>query len=88
MVDLEVTARELECSLRKMDTTGNSSNSEDGDVGPGLQIPTTHKAIFGHSRRGPHVKWAWITKYSTVDANGNLGFPASREEVRKFEGGI
>jgi hypothetical protein len=26
----------------------------------------------------------WITKSSTVDENGNLGFPASAEEIKKF----
>jgi hypothetical protein len=33
------------------------------------------------------AKWVWISKASTVDKDGNLGFPATREEIRKFRFG-
>jgi hypothetical protein len=52
-------------------------------AGPG-EILCTHEAIYNHSRRQPHAKWVWITRSSTVDKAGNLGYPASAEEVRRF----
>jgi phage terminase large subunit GpA-like protein len=33
------------------------------------------------------AKWVWISKASTVDKDGNLWFPATREEIRKFRFG-
>jgi hypothetical protein len=57
----------------------------EGDGLCGLDyVPMTHDAIFNHSRLGPHVRYVWISKVSTVDDKGNLGHPASREEIRKF----
>jgi hypothetical protein len=54
LVDLEVAVRELEISLMTMDIAGNPSIFEAGGDGPRLQmVPTTHEAIFSHSRRGP-----------------------------------
>jgi hypothetical protein len=53
-VDLEVAVRELEISLMTMVIAGNPSIFEAGGDGPRLQmVPTTHEAIFSHSRRGP-----------------------------------
>jgi hypothetical protein len=66
---------------------GLDPTGENGGEPNGLnQVPTTHEAIFNHSRREPHAKWVWITKSSNVDKNGNLGFPAL-QEVRRWGGG-
>jgi hypothetical protein len=47
-------------------------------------IPCSHEAIFNHSRWQPHTKWVWITQTSMVDKEGNLGYPASAEDVGYF----
>jgi hypothetical protein len=52
-------------------------------VGP-REISCTHEAIYNHSQSQPHAKWVWITWSSTVDKAGNLGDPASAEEVCRF----
>jgi hypothetical protein len=47
-------------------------------------VPTTHEAIYSHSRGSPHDKWIWISKISMIDKDGKLGFPTSREDIRRF----
>jgi hypothetical protein len=82
--DLETATRGLGESLNRMAMAGGERNSPIGN-GPGLvSIPTNHKTIFNHSRKSPQARWMWITKTSTVDEKGNLGFPASAEEIKKF----
>jgi hypothetical protein len=47
-------------------------------------VPPIHDAIYNHSRRSPHSHYVWIMKTSVVDENGNLGFPATIEEIRRY----
>jgi hypothetical protein len=82
MVSLNVASRALEESLEKMEKREMQVHSEmDKPIG---LIPTTHEAIHRHSSRAPQATWLWITKSSTVDKDGRLGFPATREEIRRF----
>jgi hypothetical protein len=37
-------------------------------------VPLTHEAIHCHSRVNQHPTWVWITKSSTPDSNGRIGF--------------
>jgi hypothetical protein len=51
----------LEAAILKMDNLNEQADSdparEDGEEPNGLNwVPTTHDAIFNHSRRKPHVK--------------------------------
>jgi hypothetical protein len=88
--DMEATTRGSEAALMQMEKLGKRDQGDsrvlnEGDGLCGLDsIPMTHDAIFNHSRLGPHVRYVWISKVSTVDDKGNLGHPASREEIRKF----
>jgi hypothetical protein len=84
LLNLEAATRGLEESLSRMAMARTKGGMPEED-GPRLAtIPTTHEAIFNHSRRSSQARWVWITKSSIVDEKGNLGFPASVDEVRKF----
>jgi hypothetical protein len=84
--ELDAITLGLEPALERMDSIDQARKTLDLPVGPDREelVPTTYEAIFNHSRISPHARWVWITKNSTVDAFGNLGYPASREEIRKF----
>jgi hypothetical protein len=79
----------LEEAMSRMKSVGNYKQDleadPDGGEPNGLEsVPRTHEAIFNNSRRSPHARYVWITKASMVDKNGNLGFPATNEEIRRF----
>jgi hypothetical protein len=79
--ELETASKDLESALSKI----NGSNQERQSGRPlGPIVPTTHEAIHVHSSRPVRPKWVWITKTSTTDDKGSIGFPALREEVRRF----
>jgi hypothetical protein len=84
--ELDAITLGLEPALEHMDSIDQGMKPFDLPVGPDREelVPTTYEVIFDHSRISPHARWVWITKNSTVDAFGNLGYPASREEIRKF----
>ncbi|TVU23471.1 hypothetical protein EJB05_25840, partial [Eragrostis curvula] len=55
-----------------------------GPVGPG-KVEESHVAIHNHSFRPARKnRWVWVTKTSAPDENGEIGFPASIEEIRRF----
>jgi hypothetical protein len=81
MKELEAAYRGLESTLCRMDVMGQEVQRERP---PGLSVPTTHEAIHVHSSRPMRLRWVCITKVSTVDDKGHIGFPASGEEVRRF----
>jgi hypothetical protein len=91
MLRLGMASANLENALEKMRMMGAPGWSLEPKVPKCLDEPsgldsvsTTHEAIFNHPCGRPHAEWVWIRKNSTVDSEGNLEFPASREDVRKF----
>jgi hypothetical protein len=88
---LDLASMELEAVLRRMEKLGKQVagvQSADGGTscnGPdGPMLPMMHEVIHNHSRIRPHARWVWVTKSSIVDGEGNLAFPASKEEVCRF----
>jgi hypothetical protein len=69
-----------EDGIQSRDGRRGGPRKPDGPV----DIPCTHEAIYNHSWRQPHVKSVWITLASTVNKDGNLGYPASAEDVSRF----
>jgi hypothetical protein len=81
---LKSTAERLDAAMEQMGKGPSLGRS--GPLGretTGL-VPTTHEVIHNHSCRQMHPCWVWITKNSTVDRDGKLVFPTTREKVRKF----
>jgi hypothetical protein len=72
-------------SLNHHDQSGITVGMARNNVGlKGPSVSAKHKAIHNHSRRAPHARWVWISKISTVNVDGMLGFPASAEEIKRF----
>jgi hypothetical protein len=91
MEDLETAVKELDAVLIRMEKAGKRVQSgperPDGDGLHGLNmVPTAHADIFIHSIRSPRTRFVWINKSLMIDENGNLGYPATSEEVRRFGG--
>jgi hypothetical protein len=87
--ELEMASAQLEKSMIQMARVGNSfwgklgQELYKGDEPNGLSsVRTTHEAIFGHSKGTTHAEWVWISKNSTVDKNGKLGYTTSREDIQ------
>jgi hypothetical protein len=77
--ELQKAASSLEMALDKM-----NSPTMERPSGLGM-VPTTHEAVFGHSRfNPPRARFVWIMKASTVNKDDSLGFSPTQEEIRKF----
>jgi hypothetical protein len=82
---LEVAANKLDDSITRMGRLDNPDQAWPRK--PTGLVPTTHEVIFNHSRIPSHPRWVWIARNSTMDKDGQLGFLASRDEIRKFGAG-
>jgi hypothetical protein len=88
--DLELALKELDDAMNRMNLI--DARVQGGTPSPGEhnelnRVPESHAVIFNHSRRAQRPKFVWISKTSTVDKEGNLGFLASWEEIRKYGAG-
>jgi hypothetical protein len=96
--ELELAVEELEMAMRQVNRLNQKLGKRPFETqefledqarpseldGPWDKVPTMHPAIFGHSYCGPHAPFVWISKTSTVDGEGNLGYPAKPDEIRRF----
>jgi len=65
-----------ECVLDRVDR-----NPEEDDDPPNYCSGLTHEAIHSHSWRPDSPNWLWISKASAIEG---VGFPARKEEIRRF----
>jgi hypothetical protein len=84
--DLEVACKDLKSALNRMGNLGFGQDKQFESIGLSRleQEPTTHDVIHSHSRHSPHPEWVWISKASTVDNEGRLGFAAASKDFKRL----
>jgi hypothetical protein len=82
--NLKLASNRLDAAMEKVGSASSLGHPSPVGKESTRMVPATHEAIHSHSCYQLHPQWVWIAKNSTVDRDGRLGFPATREEVRKF----